>query len=114
MLIDRVSALLQWTPQQMPASDGDLHRGPKRKLQDWQLQLGLIIHLLQPIGTLAQCVHQHLRLSLSDAALSLRRQKMKLQPFLKFFSSRCSAMSFLSKSISTSRPAGWPRLRAIH
>lgn len=66
----------------MPAHDHEVHRGPKRRLQDWQLQLGLIIHLLQPIGTLAHCVRQHLRLSLSDAALSLRRQKMKLQPFL--------------------------------
>lgn len=66
----------------MSETDCGVHRGPKRKLQDWQLQLGLIIHLLQPIGTLAQCVRQHLRLSLSDAALSLRRQKMKLQPFL--------------------------------
>ncbi len=66
----------------MTAQDDEVHRGPKRKIQDWQLQLGLIIHLLLPIGTLAHCVRQHLRLSLSEAALSFRRQKMKLQPFL--------------------------------
>lgn len=82
VLVDRVIALLKWTPEDMPLRDDGVHRGPRRKLQDWQLQMGLIIHLLQPIGTFADCVRQHLRLSLSDCALSLRRQKMKLQPFL--------------------------------
>lgn len=81
-LIDRVIGLLRWTQAQMPAEDCGTHRGPRRKLQDWQLQLGLIVHLLQPFGTLSQCLRQHLQLSLSDAALSLRRQKMKLQPFV--------------------------------
>ena len=66
----------------MAAPDCGGHRGPKRKIADWQLQLGLIMHLLQPLGSLAQSIRQHWRLSLSDAALSLRRQKMKQQPFL--------------------------------
>ena len=81
-LIDRVIGLLTLQSQPLPACDPGGHRGPRRKIQDWQIQAGMIIHMLLPQGALAQCIWQHLHLRVSDAALSLRRQQMKLQPFL--------------------------------
>lgn len=81
-IVARTLALLGWRQDELATVDVTTHRGPKRKLLDWQLQLAMILHMLQAQGSLAQCVGQYLGLQISGAALSLRRQKMKLQPFL--------------------------------
>jgi hypothetical protein len=65
----------------MPASDESKHRGPRRKIQDWQIVAGLVIRVFCGSGALASHVARHLRLRISDAALSMRRQKMSMQPF---------------------------------
>jgi hypothetical protein len=80
-LLSRVIALLMLQPTEMPLVDEGTHRGPRRKIQDWQIIAGLVIHALGGQGSLASHIALHLRLRISDAALSFRRQKMTLQPF---------------------------------
>lgn len=81
-LVSRTLALLRWDRADLATTDTTSHRGPKRKIENWQIQVALIIHMVQPHGTLAMCVWQYLGLKISDVCLSLRRRKMTLQPFL--------------------------------
>ena len=73
--------LLKLAPGEMSSVDDGVHRGPRRKIQDWQIVAGMVVHALGGQGSLAHHIALHLRLRLSEAALSLRRQKMQMQPF---------------------------------
>lgn len=79
--LSKVITFLGLQPEQMPTSDELRHRGPRRKIQDWEIIVGLVIHVLCGNGSLASHVVRHLHLRISNTALSLRRQKMSMKPF---------------------------------
>lgn len=72
-LVSRILALLRWDADDLEARDAESHQGPRRKLQSWQLVVGLIAHCLPFAGRFSQCMRQYFGMSLSDSALSQRR-----------------------------------------
>ncbi len=46
-IVTRTLALLGWQQDELATVDATSHRGPRRKLLDWQLQLAMILHMLQ-------------------------------------------------------------------
>lgn len=75
-LINRILGLLRWDADKLAAHDLDAHQGPRRKVQTWQLVVGLIAHCLPFAGRFSQCMRQYFGMSLSDSALSQRRTQL--------------------------------------
>lgn len=75
-LISRILGLLRWDAGQLEACDLEAHQGPRRKVQPWQIVVGLIAHSLPFAGRFSQCMRQYFGMSLSDSALSQRRQRL--------------------------------------
>ena len=75
-LVSRILGLLRWDADQLMAQDLEAHQGPRRKLQSWQLVVGLIAHCLPFAGRFSQCMRQYFGMSLSDSALSQRRTRL--------------------------------------
>jgi hypothetical protein len=59
--------------RQLEQRDVESHQGPRRKVQPWQIVVGLVAHCLPFTGRFSQCPRQHFGMSLSDSALSQRR-----------------------------------------
>jgi hypothetical protein len=75
-LVSRILGLLRWDAGKLSAHDLDAHQGPRRKVQSWQLIVGLVAHSLPFAGRFSQCMRQYFGMSLSDSALSQRRQRL--------------------------------------
>jgi len=75
-LISRILDLLRWDPSDCAAFDDAAHQGPRRKIQSWQIIVGLIAHCLPFTGRFSQCLQQYFGMSLSDSALSQRRSRL--------------------------------------
>lgn len=75
-LVNRILAFLRWNPTKLDEHDTQRHQGPRRKLQTWQIIVGLIAHCLPFTGRFSQCIRQYFGVSLSDSALSQRRQRL--------------------------------------
>ena len=81
-LISRILRLLNWEPQQLEALDSERHQGPRRKILTWQIIVGLIAHALPFTGRFSQCLRHFFGMTLSDSALSQRRQHLGPDLFL--------------------------------
>ena len=75
-LVSRILSLLRWDADELATRDVDTHQGPRRKVQAWQIVVGLIAHALPFAGRFSQCMGQYFGMSLSDSALSQRRARM--------------------------------------
>jgi len=75
-LVGRILAFLRWDQAALDEYDTHRHQGPRRKLQTWQLIVGLIAHCLPMAGRFSKCMQQYFGMSLSDSALSQRRQQL--------------------------------------
>jgi len=80
-LVSRILALLGWDRTSLPTHDADTHQGPRRKLETWQLVVGLIAHCLPFSGRFSQCISQYFGVNLSDSALSQRRKRLDANLF---------------------------------
>ena len=75
-LVSRILALLRWDADELEARDVESHQGPRRKVQSWQIVVGLVAHSLPFAGRFSQCMRQYFGMSLSDSALSQRRTQL--------------------------------------
>jgi hypothetical protein len=75
-LISCILGLLRWDAGQLEQRDVESHQGQRRKEQSWQIFVGLVAHCLPFTGRFSQCLRQHFGMSLSDSALSQRRQRL--------------------------------------
>jgi hypothetical protein len=75
-LIGGILAFLRWDQATLVEHDTHRHQGPRRKLHTWQLIVGLIAHCLPMAGRFSKCMRQYFGMTLSDAALSQRRQRL--------------------------------------
>lgn len=81
-LISRILRLLRWDKEELETSDLDRHQGPRRKILTWQIIVGLIAHSLPFAGRFSQCLRHFFDMTLSDSALSQRRQQLGADIFL--------------------------------
>jgi hypothetical protein len=76
-LDSRMLGLLRWDADKLMArDDGESHQGPRRKVQSWQLIVGLIAHCLPSTSRFSQCMRHYFGMSLSDSAVSQRRTQL--------------------------------------
>lgn len=75
-LVSRIIKLLNWDAQQLETCDLERHQGPRRKIHAWQIIVGLIAHSLPFAGRFSQCLRHFFGMTLSDSALSQRRQHL--------------------------------------
>lgn len=75
-LVRRILCLLHWNTDELEACDAESHQGPRRKVQSWQIVVGLVAHCLPFAGRFSQCMRLHFGMSLSDSALSQRRTQL--------------------------------------
>lgn len=75
-LVSRILCLLHWNADELAACDAESHQGPRRKVQSWQIVVGLVAHCLPFAGRFSQCMRRHFGMSLSDSALSQRRTQL--------------------------------------
>ena len=75
-LVSRILSLLRWHADELPQHDAESHQGPRRKVQAWQLVVGLVAHALPFTGRFSQCMRQYFGMTLSDSALSQRRTQL--------------------------------------
>lgn len=66
----------------VPAEDAR-HQGPRQKILAWQIVVGLVAHQIHFHGCFAARIRQLFGVSLSDSALSQRREKLGAEPFAK-------------------------------
>jgi hypothetical protein len=66
----------------VPAEEGR-HQGPRQKIRSWQIVVGLIGQQIHFHGCFAALIRQLFGVSLSDSALSQRREKLGVEPFAK-------------------------------
>ncbi len=64
----------------VPPGEGR-HQGPRQKILDWQILVGLIAHQVHFHGCFSARIRQLFGVSLSDSALSQRRDRLGLEPF---------------------------------
>jgi hypothetical protein len=81
-LVSRILRLLQWSRDELETADQQRHQGPRRKIFDWQIIAGLIAHALPFAGRFSQCLRHFFGMTLSDSALSQRRQQLGPDLFL--------------------------------
>lgn len=81
-LVSRILRLLQWSRDELETADQQRHQGPRRKIFDWQIIAGLIAHSLPFAGRFSQCLRHFFGMTLSDSALSQRRQQLGPELFL--------------------------------
>ncbi|WP_395741658.1 IS4 family transposase [Prosthecobacter sp.] len=81
-LVSRILRLLQWSRDELETADQKRHQGPRRKIFDWQIIVGLIAHSLPFAGRFSQCLRHFFGMTLSDSALSQRRQQLGEDIFL--------------------------------
>lgn len=81
-LVSRILKLIDWDPLELETRDLERHQGPRRKLLTWQIIVGLIAHTLPFAGRFSQCLRHFFGMSLSDSALSQRRQQLGADIFL--------------------------------
>lgn len=82
LLIPRIVRLMGWTADEMGIRDESRHQGPRQKLLAWQIMVGLVAQCLHFHGCFAHIIWHYFQISISDSALSQRRQKMHLEAFL--------------------------------
>jgi hypothetical protein len=81
-LLSRILHLLNWDELKLETCDLESHQGPRRKILTWQLIVGLIAHALPFAGRFSQCLRHFFGMTLSDSALSQRRQQLGSDIFL--------------------------------
>jgi hypothetical protein len=81
-LLSRILNLLNWDELKLETCDLESHQGPRRKILTWQLIVGLIAHALPFAGRFSQCLRHFFGMTLSDSALSQRRQQLGSDIFL--------------------------------
>lgn len=81
-LVGRILKLLNWDKLELETRDLERHQGPRRKILTWQIIVGLIAHSLPFTGRFSQCLRHFFGMSLSDSALSQRRQHLGADIFL--------------------------------
>ncbi len=81
-LVSRILRLLQWSSDELETADQKRHQGPRRKIFDWQIIVGLIAHSLPFAGRFSQCLRHFFGMTLTDSALSQRRQQLGEDIFL--------------------------------
>jgi hypothetical protein len=81
-LVSRILRLLQWSRDELETADLERHQGPRRKIFTWQIIVGLIAHTLPFAGRFSQCLRHFFGMTLSDSALSQRRQQLGGDIFL--------------------------------
>lgn len=81
-LVSRIVRLLNWNEEELEALDCQRHQGPRRKILTWQIIVGLVAHALPFTGRFSQCLRHFFGMSLSDSALSQRRQQLGADIFL--------------------------------
>ncbi len=70
-LVSRILKLLNWDESELETRGRERHQGPRRKVLTWQI-------IVAPFaGRLSQCVRQFFGMTLSDSALSQRRQQAR-------------------------------------
>ena len=57
------------------------HQGPRQKILNWQILVGLVAHLLQFHGCFSASIRRFFGVDISDAGLCLRRKKMGVDIF---------------------------------
>ena len=67
---------MRWDADDLAARDDESHQGPRRKVECWQIVVGLVAHCLPFTGRFSQCMRQFFGMSLSDSALSQRRTQL--------------------------------------
>ena len=64
----------------VPPGEGR-HQRPRQKILAWQIRVGLIAHQVHFHGCFSARIRQLFGVSLSDSALSQRRDRLGLEPF---------------------------------
>jgi hypothetical protein len=73
-LVSRILKLLNWDESELETRGRERHQGPRRKVLTWQI-------IVAPFaGRFSQCVRQFFGMTLSDSALSQRRQQGQAVP----------------------------------
>ncbi len=81
-LVSRILKLLNWDGVELETQDRERHQGPRRKIFTWQIIVGLVAHALPFTGRFSQCLRHFFGMTLSDCALSQRRQQLGAELFL--------------------------------
>jgi len=81
-LVSRILTLLNWGGLELETRDLERHQGPRRKILTWQIIVGLVAHALPFTGRFSQCLRHFFGMTLSDSALSQRRQQLGADLFL--------------------------------
>lgn len=81
-LVSRILQWLNWNEAELETRDVEPHQGPRRKILTWQIIVGLIAHALPFAGRFSQCLRHFFGMTLSDSALSQRRQQLGPDLFL--------------------------------
>ena len=80
-LITRILQLLGDSFQGLMGGGEGRHQGPRQKIFNGQILVGLVAHLLQFHGCFSASIRRFFGVDISDAALSLRRKKMGVDIF---------------------------------
>ena len=80
-LITSILKLLGDSFQGMVGGGEGRHQGPRQKIFNGQILVGLVAHLLQFHGCFSASIRRFFGVDISDAALSLRRKKMGVDIF---------------------------------
>lgn len=81
-LVSRILQCLNWDESELETRDVECHQGPRRKILTWQIIVGLVAHALPFAGRFSQCLRHFFGMTLSDSALSQRRQQLGPDLFL--------------------------------
>jgi hypothetical protein len=81
-LTGRLARLCGWQADELQGLAEGPHQGPRQKLQDWQIIVGLVAQCLHRGGSLQHIIRLYFTVRLSSSALSQRRQHMQSEPFV--------------------------------